>query len=223
MAGHGQGEFGAGQQPSSGAPSRIQKDSQGLISPEIEAAATAHGRAIKGKNALTAILFSATLSVVVAEVFSFKPAGFFAGILIGLLYSNGFEYFLHRFLLHLGASFFAQQHNIHHSTWGAPDEARYVNFARNSWVVVVVFALNTAPFIVAEWLFRPGIAPGVIVGFALYFVVYEEVHWRIHLGGWLPSWLSFARRHHLMHHAGAEERYNVFLPVFDWVFALGRK
>jgi hypothetical protein len=27
-----------------------------------------------------------------------------------------------------------------------------------------------------------------------------------------------ARKHHMLHHGGFEGRYNVFLPVCDWIF-----
>ncbi len=182
---------------------------------EIRASAVARGRAIKRSNGLTATLFGGSLAVLLAKAFSFKPMGLFIGIVLGLVYSNAFEYFFHRYLLHpLGGSF-AKYHLIHHSAWGAPDEALYVNFAKNPWVVVLLFTLNAAPFVAAEWVFRAGLAPGVLIGFVAYFVAYEEIHWRIHLGGWLPSWLHSARQHHRMHHAGAEGRFNVFLPVFD--------
>ncbi|SRR5712692_1909490 len=182
---------------------------------EIRASAVARGRAVKRSNVLTATLFGGSLAVLLAKAFSFRPIGFFLGIVLGLVYSNAFEYLLHRYLLHPLGSSFAKYHLIHHSTWGAPDEALYVNFAKAPWVVMLLFTINAAPFVAAEWAFRAGFAPGVLIGFLVYFLVYEEIHWRIHLGGWLPSWLQFAQRHHLMHHAGAEERFNVFLPVFD--------
>ncbi len=190
---------------------------------EICAAALARGRLVKRRNALTAVIFGVSLAVVAAVVFSFTFIGFFGGIVLGLAYSNAFEYLLHRFLLHPPRRVFAKYHLIHHSTWGAPDEALYANFARDPWVVILLFTVNAAPFIAAEWVFRAGLAPGVLIGFVIYFVAYEEMHWRIHFGGWLPSWLQFARRHHLSHHAAAEERFNVFLPLMDWLVGGFRK
>ncbi len=187
---------------------------------ETRAAAIARGRAVRKRNAFTAAILAGSLALLLAKFFSFRPAGFFAGILVGLVYSNAFEYVLHRFLLHPPERFFAKYHLIHHSTLGAPEEALYVNFAKNPCVVVLAFALNAAPFILLEWAFRLGLASGVVAGYGLYFIAYEEIHWRIHLGG-LPRWLGFARRHHLAHHAGDDERFNVFLPVFDRL--LGRR
>ncbi|HEX2713674.1 MAG TPA: sterol desaturase family protein [Candidatus Acidoferrales bacterium] len=190
---------------------------------DIRAAALARGRLVKKRNALTAAIFGFSLAVIAAKVFSFTFIGFFGGIVVGLVYSNAFEYLLHRYLLHSPHGVFAKYHSIHHSTWGAPDEALYANFARDPWVVVLLFTVNAAPFIAVEWAFRAGLAPGVLVGFVIYFVAYEETHWRVHFGGWLPSWLQFARRHHLSHHAAAEERFNVFLPLFDWLVGGLRK
>ena len=48
-------------------------------------------------------------------------------------------------------------------------------------------------------------------------MAFEEIHWRTHMGGWLPGWLRPAARHHLLHHVRGTERFNVFLPFFDWV------
>lgn len=188
---------------------------------DLHTAAISRGLAVKRNNALTATVFGGLLAALLLRAFSFKPVGFFSGILLGLLYANAFEYLFHRFLLHAPGRMFAQYHQIHHSTWGTPDEPLYVNFARNPMVVALLFTIHAMPVLVLEWMLRAGLGAGMLVGFVVYFAAYEEIHWRIHLGGWLPSWLDSARRHHLLHHAAAEERYNVFLPVFDWLFGTG--
>ena len=192
---------------------------------EVDAASISHGLAVKRRNALTATLFGGLLAAVFLRAFSFKAVGFFSGILLGLLYANAFEYLIHRFLLHARGRVFARYHLIHHSTWGAPDEPLYVNFARNPLVVILVFTIHAAPVLALEWILRAGLGPGMLVGFVVYFVAYEEIHWRIHFGGWLPFWLDSAREHHLVHHAAEDERFNVFLPIFDWLFgtAPGRR
>ena len=150
------------------------------------------------------------------------------GVAGGLLYANAFEYVLHRFFLHWGEGFLVQRHALHHDLLGTRQtRPRYVNFATSPWVVVLVFAANAAPvfgalFLLHPWLgasFPAGtLGAGIFGGFTVYFVVYEEVHWRIHMGGWLPRWLGFARRHHMLHHTKAKGYYNVFLPIFDWLF-----
>ncbi len=193
-----------------------------LAPTDICPAALARSLAVKRRNALTAAIFGGLLAALLLEELSFKPAGFLTGLLLGLLYANAFEYFFHRFLLHSSARALARYHMVHHSTWGAPDEPLYVNFAKNPLIVVLLFTVNALPIVALEYVLRAGFAPGMMLAFVVYFVAYEEIHWRIHFGGWLPSRLEPARRHHLMHHAVAEERFNIFLPVFDWLFARSR-
>ncbi len=139
------------------------------------------------------------------------------GVLAGLVYANGFEYCLHRFLLHCGHGFFSQQHMVHHATLKSPEAARYVNFSSNPWGVVALFGANALLFLVLQWIFHNGWVAGVFVSFTLYYVAFEEIHWRTHMGGWLPTWLQPAARHHLRHHADDTDRFNVFLPMFDWL------
>ncbi|HXY25013.1 MAG TPA: sterol desaturase family protein [Candidatus Acidoferrum sp.] len=193
-----------------------------MLTTDICPETLARSAAAKRRNAFTAMFFGGLLVALLLEVFSFKPVGFLAGILVGLLYANGFEYFFHRFVLHPPGKTLAYYHGLHHSTWGTPDEPLYVNFAKNPLVVMLLFALNALPILAVEYVFRAGIAPGMMAGFVVYFVAYEEIHWRIHFGGWLPSWLESARRHHLQHHVAAEERFNIFLPIFDWLFGSSR-
>lgn len=184
---------------------------------DVDPAALARSLAAKRRNALTAAVFGGLLTALLVKAFSFKPAGFVAGIFLGLLYANAFEYFFHRFALHPPGRTLAKYHLIHHATWGTPDEPLYVNFAKNPLIVALLFAVNALPIAAVEYLLRAGIAPGMMVAFVVYFVLYEEVHWRIHLGGWLPSWLEPVRKHHLQHHAMAEEKFNILLPLFDWL------
>jgi Fatty acid hydroxylase superfamily len=189
---------------------------------EIRAAACAQGLARKRRNHLAALLSGSALALLSRKLFPFTFGEFSIGLLVGLFYANGFEYAFHRMVLHWHRGFFAQQHLRHHSTWRAPDEARYVSFARTPWAVVTLFMGNAIPVGLAEWVFRVGWASGMFVTFTLYYIAFEEIHWRTHASGWLPPWLRFAARHHLLHHAGAEERFNVFLPVFDWLFGTGK-
>jgi Fatty acid hydroxylase len=178
---------------------------------------------VKRRNAVTAFLMGSILATVVLKLVHFDARELdllrlVAGFLVGVLYANGFEYVLHRFFLHWGEGFLVQRHGLHHDTAGAAEEPRYVNFATSPWVVVLVFVLNALPVFALEFFLRTGFAVGIFAGFTLYFIAYEEIHWRFHLGGWLPGWLRAARGHHMLHHGGFEGRYNVFLPIFDWIF-----
>jgi hypothetical protein len=189
---------------------------------EIRAAACAQGIARKRKNHLAALLSGSSLALLSWKLFPFTFGEFCTGLLVGLFYANGFEYAFHRIVLHWHSGFFAQQHRRHHSTWCAPDEALYVNFARTPWAVGALFIVNAIPVGLAEGVFHLGWASGMFVIFTLYYVAFEEIHWRTHVSGWLPPWLRFAARHHLLHHAGAEEHFNVFLPVLDWLLGTGK-
>lgn len=187
----------------------------------IRTAEIARGRAVKRGNAITAFLTGGALAVAAGKLYGpvvLAPLDFLAGFVAGVLYANAFEYILHRFFLHSGHGFLVQQHALHHDSTGAPNEARYVNFATSRMVVVLLFLANAPAAFLAERLLHVGIAAGMLAGFTIYYVLYEEIHWRFHLGGWLPRWMEPARRHHMLHHGDFEGRYNVFLPIFDWIF-----
>jgi hypothetical protein len=178
-------------------------------------------RAIKRRNALTALAAGGLLATYAARAYGLgQPhgVGILLGLLAGLLYANLFEYVLHRFPLHWGTGFLAGRHALHHNSEGTPEEARYVNFATSPWVVVLLFVSNALPLFALEGIFHFGLAPGMLAAFTAYYILYEEIHWRMHLGGWLPGWMQAARRHHMLHHGGFEGRYNVFLPLCDWIF-----
>ena len=190
---------------------------------ESRAAEIARARRVKRVNAITALLIDSVLVALILKLVPFgarawKPLHLVAGFLTGILYANAFEYVLHRFFLHWGQGFLVERHGLHHETAGAPKEPRYVNFATSPLVVVLVFVLNALPIFALELFLHIALAVGIFAGFTLYFIAYEEIHWRFHLGGWLPGWLCLARNHHMLHHGGFEGRYNVFLPIFDWLF-----
>ena len=178
---------------------------------------------VKRRNAITAVLLGTILTVLLLRIVplgrrAFEPLHLVAGFLAAVLYANAFEYVLHRFALHWGEGFLVQRHGLHHHTAGGPEEPRYVNFATSPWVVVLVFILNAVPVWALESLSHAALGVGIFAGFTLYFIAYEEIHWRFHLGGWLPGWMRAARQHHMLHHGGFEGRYNVFLPIVDWIF-----
>ena len=98
---------------------------------------------------------------------------------------------------------------------GTLTEAEHVNLGSSPIWVVALFLINGLPVVIADFLFRFGIAPGIFVGFSVYFITVEEIHWRIHLGEWLPPVLASSRAYHLAHHARPDARFNIFLPVWD--------
>jgi len=185
---------------------------------EIRATAIARGRAIKRVNALTAVLCGGLPALALGILFPTGPAKWFVGFVAGLLWASLFEFAYHRFLLHLPGTFFARRHLEHHATVGTPTEAEHVNLGSSPIWVVAFFAINCLPVVIADFLFRFGIAPGIFVGFSVYFITVEEIHWRIHLGEWLPPVLGTSRAYHLAHHARPDARFNIFLPLWDLAF-----
>ena len=85
--------------------------------------------------------------------------------------------------------------------------------------VVLLFVINGVPaFLAASLMGARGLLSGVFVAWSIYLIVTEEIHWRIHMNGWLPPGLGLARAYHLSHHDVPNSRYNVFLPLFDFLF-----
>jgi hypothetical protein len=183
----------------------------------IRAETRAQGLRIKRNKLIAALLSGLALVFISVEFVAPSRMGFLFGLLAGFVYANGFEYCLHRFLLHCGHGVFSQQHMVHHTSLKAPDAARYVNFSSNPWGVVALFCANGLPFLILEWIFKNGWVAGAFVSFSLYYIAFEEIHWRTHMGGWLPVRLRGAARHHLRHHADDTGYFNVFLPMFDWI------
>ncbi len=188
--------------------------------PNTRAAEISRGMSVKRRNAITAISTGGLLAFLAVRARGSEMSGwdFACGLLVGLLYANLYEYILHRFFLHWGNGFLVQRHALHHNSTGTAEEPRYVNFATSPLVVVALFVGNAIPFLLLDHFLRTSLAPGALLAFTVYYLLYEEVHWRFHMGGWLPPWVQRARHHHLLHHGDFEGRYNVFLPICDWIF-----
>ena len=186
---------------------------------EIREQWKAQGLSIKRRNLVAACVSGAVLVWISLRFFPHSTLGILGGLVFGFFYANGFEYCLHRFLLHSGRGVFFKQHMVHHTTLAEPEAPRYVNFSSNPWGVVALFAANALPFLIAQWIFQNGWTAGVFASFAIYYIAFEEIHWRTHMGGWLPRWLHGAARHHMLHHARDTGSFNVFLPLFDWLMA----
>ena len=180
-------------------------------------AAIARSIRLKRLNSLTAILFGGLPAVILGLAFPGGPERYLAGFVLGVLWANAFEYFYHRSLLHSTVGTLAQHHLEHHAATGNADEADHVNFGESPVWVALLFVINEVVVVAADLLLGFRIAPGMLVAFSVYFVLLEEIHWRVHLDGWLPPGLRSAKIYHLRHHGRPNARFNVFLPLFDWV------
>jgi hypothetical protein len=185
---------------------------------ETTAASLTRGRGIKTHNAWTAVACGVVPACLLAYFFHTSPLRWLLGLIAGVIYANWFEYAYHRYLLHWPGTFFAREHLRHHSSVGAPNEAEHLNLGGSPFWVLVMFLVNGLPLTLLDYLLGLRIMPGMFLGFSLYFLTTEEVHWRIHLGGWLPSLLLPARAYHLAHHDRPNQRFNIFLPLWDAIF-----
>jgi hypothetical protein len=176
------------------------------------------GQAKKRNNALVAVLCGALPALIFNSYSSLNWIAWILGFAVGLIWGNAFEYAYHRWLLHWPLSSFARGHLEHHRTAGGPNQAEHINFGRSPLNVVALYLSNGILLFLIELFFHLRIAPGVLVGWTAYLILLEEVHWRVHMDEWLPPGLRFARSYHLSHHDVPNTRYNVFLPLFDFVF-----
>lgn len=185
---------------------------------ELTRTAIQHGEARKRNNAIMAVLCGILPAWLLAR---YHPPGlerWLIGLLVGIVWGNGFEYAYHRWLLHRPRSTFSKGHREHHAQIGTPEEAEHVTLGRSPLDIVLMFASNGTVAILADLLLHLRVAPGIFVAWTFYLITAEEIHWRIHMGGWLPSGLLFARAYHMAHHEIPTSRYNIFLPLFDWLF-----
>ncbi|HEY1273142.1 MAG TPA: sterol desaturase family protein [Terriglobales bacterium] len=185
---------------------------------EQRLASIAQGRRIKTLNAAAAVISGTLPAVVLALAYPGTSSRWLIGLLAGVVWANGFEFAYHKYLLHAPRTFFARKHLQHHATVGMPNQAEHLLLGGSPVWIVLLFVVNGLPVIALDLLLHLRIAPGMFVGFVAYVLVVEEIHWRIHLGGWLPDILKAARQHHLLHHDRPDGRFNIFFPLFDWMF-----
>jgi sterol desaturase/sphingolipid hydroxylase (fatty acid hydroxylase superfamily) len=174
-------------------------------------------RRLKLLNAFTAISCGGLPAVILGLLFPGGPQRYLIGFVVGILWGNAFEYWYHRSLLHGSLNPLSRRHMEHHAASGTAEEAEHVNFGESPVWVVLLFLANGGAAVIADVILGLRIAPGVLTAFSVYFVVLEEIHFRIHLNGPLPLGLRSAKVYHLFHHDRPDSRFNVFLPLFDWV------
>lgn len=184
-------------------------------SAQIDVHALRRGRKINTQNAITAALCGVAPAAILAFQRFPRPAMWLAGLVIGFIWANGFEYALHRWPLHWPGTWTGDGHMLHHASLGRPEEPLYVNLAGRPEFVIGMFVLNIWPFILADYFLRLDLTPGVLLSFAAYFILTEEIHWRFHMGGWLPGWFKGARVRHMRHHDVPTTDFAIFLPLFD--------
>jgi hypothetical protein len=193
------------------------REAAAMTAAEIRDVAVEHGRSKKRNNAIFAILSGAVPGLILNHYLAANWKHWMVGLLIGLIWGNAFEYAYHRWLLHRPRSSFGKGHLEHHMNVGTPEEAEHVSLGRRPYHIALLFASNGIIVVALDLLLRLRLTPGIFVGWTLYLIAAEEIHWRIHMDGWLPPGLRFARAYHMSHHDIPNTRYNVFLPVFDFL------
>lgn len=188
---------------------------------ELRQIAVRHGGDKKRKNAIVALLCGVVPALLVslrAHSSAAASGQFWLGLILGLIWGNAFEYVYHRWLLHRPRSPLGTAHHEHHAQIGTTEEAEHVALISSPVNVILLFIINGVPaFLIASLVgLWPGLS-GVFMGWGVYVIVTEEIHWRIHMNGWLPAGLRFARAYHMSHHGIPTSRYNVFLPLFDFL------
>jgi sterol desaturase/sphingolipid hydroxylase (fatty acid hydroxylase superfamily) len=175
------------------------------------------GQKLKFWNAVTAVGCGMPAAIILA-LWMPRPKVIAAGLAIGLLWANFFEYAYHRWILHWPETAAFERHGLHHSSVGRPNEPEHLPLGGSPKLVAMLFLVNGGIVVVADALLRIGLAAGVLVGFVVYMILSEDIHWRFHMGGWIPGFLRGARAHHLLHHDRPHGNYAVFFPLFDRIF-----
>lgn len=171
------------------------------------------GRQMKRINASIALLFLPPAAVLAAK-FPLSAMRWLLWFLVGLLWANWFEYAYHRWADHKSGSYFERAHRVHHAK---PKDERNINLGETGLTTFVMFLVNGGPAILLDglWL-HSGFSAPLLAAFVFYVLAIEEIHWRVHTGGWIPFHLG--RRYHLEHHARPTTRFNICVPLFDWIF-----
>jgi hypothetical protein len=177
-----------------------------------------HGQTKKRNNAIAAVLCGTLPAVLLGFYSSVTWEHFLIGVLAGVIWGNAFEYAYHRWLLHHPRNPLGTGHREHHAQIDTPEAPEHVALASSPQNVFLLFAVNSVPallicLLTGFW----AILSGVFIGWMVYLISAEEIHWRIHMNGWLPPGVQFARGYHLSHHDVPNSRYNVFLPLCDFL------
>lgn len=154
------------------------------------------------------------------------------------LFANGFEWHVHRNVLHRpkpGLRYLYSQHTpVHHGCFSADDMAVR---AGKEWLLVLLPppAILSLVLLVALLAWPLAMIAGTnvgalfLIGTSAYVLSYEVTHLLYHLPtenplSRLPG-LAFLRQHHTVHHDPQwmqQWNFNVTVPLFDWILRTTR-
>ncbi len=127
------------------------------------------------------------------------------------------EYVLHRFVFHwVGARPWQRRvhfiiHGVHHDFPSDPD--------RLVMPLSLSIPLGAAFYVALRAALGAARAEPLFVGLVLGYLTYDGMHYAIHHFPMRSRLARGIKRHHMIHHhVGAESRWGVSSPLWDWVF-----
>ena len=126
---------------------------------ELNQLAIQHGQIKKRNNAITALFCGLLPALLLAHYHPPTWERWLIGLIVGVIWGNGFEYSYHRWLLHRPRSSFSTGHREHHAQVGTPEEAEHVNLGRSPIDIVLMFTFNGIPMVLLDSLLHLGLAP----------------------------------------------------------------
>ncbi|HEY5829143.1 MAG TPA: sterol desaturase family protein [Hyphomicrobiaceae bacterium] len=155
---------------------------------------------------------------------------------ITFLFTNMFEWAVHRFVMHRPVPFkglraIYERHTLNHHQFFTDEEMRFRD--HKDWRVtvfppyaLVVFILMSIPGgLILGWLFSPNVGWLFMCTTTGMYLIYEFMHFCCHVEeNWFVRNCPFVntlRRHHTAHHNARlmmETNMNLTFPIADWLF-----
>jgi hypothetical protein len=154
-----------------------------------------------------------------------------------LLWGSFGEWMIHRFLMHRRFVLLPYPYDSHalghHRIFRADetyhaldaDMLTHITFDPRDYLLILV---THVPVIVGlEWLTGVAfLAPVVALAVVSYTGAFDILHWAYHVprGRWMERWRWFKwlKENHRLHHEMQDRRFNVVLPIADFVLRTGR-
>jgi dihydroceramide fatty acyl 2-hydroxylase len=138
-------------------------------------------------------------------------------LLLGVLVWTFAEYVLHRWVFHyVGPRPWQRRvhfvaHGVHH------------DFPQDSDRLVMPLGVSIPMGTIFYFAFRALLGPVLVdplfVGFGLGYLAYDGTHYAIHHFRMSSRWGRWIKRYHMIHHhTGANARWGVSSPLWDWIF-----
>jgi hypothetical protein len=159
--------------------------------------------------------------------------------LASVVYSSGFEWVFHRYVMHRPVWKFTYPFKAHTLTHHKVFKADYTYHLQDPslwrlipmawWNGVALIAINSVPVAIIlvpfalfdMWSVVAAVGITCFVVFVGYYATYEIIHFRMHLPkdrrlqrSWIFQKLN---GHHILHHRYMGTNFNVVLPLFDWL------